>query len=89
MESLDGFVSQKKEFKPGDLAVYIEIDSKCPESDERFTFSSEGGCRYPKKYEHGEKQNFVKGFLHMGLTAKPAGKMRSITRKLENIWSVL
>ena len=54
---------KKKEFKPGDLAVYIEIDSKCPESDERFTFSSEGGCRYPKKYEHGEKQNFVKGFL--------------------------
>ena len=43
--------------------MYIEIDSKCPESDERFTFSSEGGCRYPKKYEYGEKQNWVKGFL--------------------------
>lgn len=26
------------EFKPGDKAVYIEIDSKCPETDERFSF---------------------------------------------------
>lgn len=31
-------IAKKEEFKPGDLAVYIEIDSKCPESDERFTF---------------------------------------------------
>ena len=26
------------EFKVGDLAVYIEIDSKCPEDDDRFAF---------------------------------------------------
>lgn len=26
------------EFKPGELAVYIEIDSKCPDTDERFAF---------------------------------------------------
>lgn len=26
------------EFKVGDIAVYIEIDSKCPENDERFAF---------------------------------------------------
>lgn len=26
------------EFKVGDIAVYIEIDSKCPENDERFEF---------------------------------------------------
>ena len=31
-------VAKKEEFKQGDLAVYIEIDSKCPESDERFAF---------------------------------------------------
>lgn len=31
-------IAKKGEFKPGDLAVYIEIDSKCPESDERFAF---------------------------------------------------
>ena len=31
-------IAKKDEFKPGDLAVYIEIDSKCPESDERFAF---------------------------------------------------
>lgn len=31
-------IAKKEEFKPGDLAVYIEIDSKCPESDERFAF---------------------------------------------------
>lgn len=31
-------IAKKEEFKQGDLAVYIEIDSKCPESDDRFTF---------------------------------------------------
>lgn len=31
-------VAKKGEFQPGDLAVYIEIDSKCPENDERFAF---------------------------------------------------
>lgn len=31
-------VAKKEEFKPGDIAVYIEIDSKCPENDERFAF---------------------------------------------------
>lgn len=31
-------IAKKEEFKPGDLAMYIEIDSKCPESDERFAF---------------------------------------------------
>ncbi|WP_313069926.1 RNA ligase family protein [Lacrimispora sp.] len=31
-------VAKKEEFKTGDKAVYIEIDSKCPESDERFSF---------------------------------------------------
>lgn len=31
-------VAKKGEFQIGDLAVYIEIDSKCPENDERFEF---------------------------------------------------
>lgn len=31
-------IAKKGEFKEGDLAVYIEIDSKCPEEDERFKF---------------------------------------------------
>lgn len=31
-------VAKKGEFQAGDLAVYIEIDSKCPENDERFEF---------------------------------------------------
>lgn len=31
-------VAKKREFHPGDLAVYVEIDSKCPASDERFAF---------------------------------------------------
>ena len=31
-------IAKKNEFKVGDLAVYIEIDSKCNESDERFEF---------------------------------------------------
>lgn len=33
-------VAKKGEFKVGDMAVYIEIDSKCPETDERFAFLS-------------------------------------------------
>lgn len=31
-------VAKKGEFQTGDLAIYIEIDSKCPENDERFEF---------------------------------------------------
>lgn len=31
-------IAKKCEFKVGDKAVYIEIDSKCPDSDERFAF---------------------------------------------------
>ena len=31
-------ISKKGEFKVGDLAVYIEIDSKCNETDDRFEF---------------------------------------------------
>jgi hypothetical protein len=31
-------ISKIGEFQPGDLAVYIEIDSKCPENDNRFKF---------------------------------------------------
>lgn len=31
-------VAKIGEFKVGDLAVYVEIDSKCPEDDERFAF---------------------------------------------------
>ena len=33
-------VAKKGEFHPDDLAVYIEIDSKVPEDDERFAFLS-------------------------------------------------
>lgn len=31
-------IAQKGEFQVGELAVYIEIDSKCPDDDERFAF---------------------------------------------------
>ena len=31
-------IAKKGEFNVGDRAVYIEIDSKCPETDERFAF---------------------------------------------------
>lgn len=31
-------IAKKNEFKEGDMAVYIEIDSKCPAEDERFAF---------------------------------------------------
>ena len=31
-------IAKKGEFKVGDTVVYIETDSKCPETDERFAF---------------------------------------------------
>lgn len=31
-------IAKKGEFNVGDLAVYVEIDSKCPSEDERFAF---------------------------------------------------
>lgn len=31
-------IAKKGEFNVGDMAVYIEIDSKCPETDKRFAF---------------------------------------------------
>lgn len=31
-------IAKKGEFNIGDMAVYIEIDSKCPDTDERFAF---------------------------------------------------
>lgn len=31
-------IAKKGEFNVGDMAIYIEIDSKCPETDERFAF---------------------------------------------------
>lgn len=31
-------IAKKNEFKQGDMAVYIEIDSKCPYEDKRFEF---------------------------------------------------
>ncbi|MBQ3035838.1 MAG: 2'-5' RNA ligase, partial [Lachnospiraceae bacterium] len=31
-------IAKKEEFKEGDLAVYIEIDSRVPKEDERFAF---------------------------------------------------
>lgn len=31
-------IAKKGEFSVGDLAVYVEIDSKCPSEDERFAF---------------------------------------------------
>lgn len=38
-------IAKKGEFKDGDLAVYIEIDSKVPSTDERFTFLEKKGYK--------------------------------------------
>lgn len=50
---------QKGLYQPGDLAVYFEIDSKLPETDERFAFLA--------KYKFRIKTQKFKGFYSQGL----------------------
>ena len=41
-----GVVTGRNEFKPGDRAVYFEIDSVLPADDERFVFLHDRCLRY-------------------------------------------
>lgn len=53
-------IAKKQEFKEGDLAVYIEIDSKCPKEDERFAFLESKGYKV-KTMKLGKFKVFSQG----------------------------
>ena len=58
-------MTRKETFKPGDLAVYFEIDSKVPET-ETFEFLSKKHYRVKtQKYTFGGKGNFISQGLLM------------------------
>lgn len=62
------------EFKVGDTAVYIEIDSKCPESDERFAFLASKHYKV-KTMKLGKFKVFSQGLaLPIGLFPELADK---------------
>ena len=77
-------VAKKGEFQPGDLAVYIEIDSKCPENDERFAFLE--SKKYKVKTMKLGKFNVISqglalpAILFPEVTEDPIGK--DVTEKL-------
>ena len=62
-------IAKKGEFKAGDLAVYIEIDSKCPDNDERFSFLAKKG--YKVKTMKLGKFNVISQGLALPITMFP------------------
>ena len=72
-------MTRKGTFKPGDLAIYFEIDSKVPET-ETFAFLEKKHYKIKtQKYTFGGKGNFVSQGLLMhpidfGLTTEETGK---------------
>lgn len=62
-------VAKKGEFQIGDLAVYIEIDSKCPENDERFEFLA--NKKYKVKTMKLEKFKVISQGLALPLSLFP------------------
>ena len=64
-------MTRKETFKPGDMAVYFEIDSKVPESEE-FKFLEKKHYKIKtQKYTFGGKGNFISQGLLMTLTDFP------------------
>ncbi|MBR1854371.1 MAG: hypothetical protein IJ794_14735 [Lachnospiraceae bacterium] len=62
-------IAKKEEFKQGDMAVYIEIDSKCPAADERFAFLA--GKHYKVKTMKLGKFNVISQGLALPLELFP------------------
>ena len=64
-------MTRKETFKPGDLAVYFEIDSKVPETEE-FAFLAKKHYKVKtQKYTFGGKGNFISQGLLMSLSDFP------------------
>jgi len=78
-------IAKKEEFKEGDLAVYIEIDSRVPKEDERFAFLASRNYRI-KTMKLGKFQVISQGLalpvaLFPELKNVKAGK--DVTEKLK------
>lgn len=69
-------IAKKGEFKVGDLAVYIEIDSKCPDNDERFSFLAKKG--YKVKTMKLGKFNAISQGLALPITMFPELAQKNI-----------
>lgn len=69
-------IAKKQEFREGDLAVYIEIDSKCPKEDERFAFLESKGYKV-KTMKLGKFKVFSQG-LALPIELFPELKGKSV-----------
>jgi len=63
------------EYQPGDLAVYVPIDSLVPVSDARFSFLAPKGKELPLDYRARVKAIRLRGVFSMGLLVKPDADM--------------
>lgn len=64
-------MTRKNTFKPGDLAIYFEIDSKVPETKEFEFLASKHFKIKTQKYTFGGKGNFISQGLLMALSDFP------------------
>lgn len=74
-------IAKKQEFKVGDKAVYIEIDSKCPENDERFSFLA--AKHYKVKTMKLGKFKVISQDLHCQLSYSQSWKLRKLDLTLQ------
>lgn len=85
-------MTRKGTFKPGDLAIYFEIDSKVPEK-EPFTFLASKHYKIKtQKYTFGGKGNFISQGLLMALSDFPDLKIDKehifLTKELDVKYSI-
>ena len=84
-------ISKKGEFKVGDLAVYVEIDSKCNEEDKRFEFLE--SKHYKIKTMRLGKFNVISQGLALPITLFPELSTKKIgddvTKELKITYSSL
>lgn len=82
-------VSKKGEFKPGDKAVYFEIDSMLPEKDTRFAFLAKSGTKAVMGVNYYRLKTMrMRGELSQGL-ALPVSLFPELTGDVEDIGTVL
>lgn len=79
-------VAKKGEFKTGDKAVYIEIDSKCPETDKRFEFLA--SKKYKVKTMKLGKFKVISQGLALPLELFPEVKNRKIGADVTDILKI-
>lgn len=79
-------IAKKEEFKQGDLAVYIEIDSKCPKEDERFAFLASKNYKV-KTMKLGKFKVFSQG-LALPISLFPELKDKKIGKDVTEILKI-